>query len=116
MNLSGAFVVKAPRGAVFAALRDARFFASCFEGVSDLNEVDATHYDALFETRVALGQTIEAGQAVGRLHFVERPDRVPVDIIARTSGIVCSCRALAPTQQGDCVMVIGQVCRREDLV
>ena len=70
----------------------------------------------LFETRVALGQTIEAGQAVGRLHFVEAPDRAPVDIIAHTSGIVCSVRALAPTQQGDCVTVIGQVCRREELV
>ena len=53
MNFGGEFTVKAPRDAVFAALRDARFFASCFDGVRDMTEVDATHYDAVLETKVA---------------------------------------------------------------
>ena len=53
MNVNGEFTVKAPREKIFHALRDARFFASCVEGVHDLNEIDPTHYTATFETRVA---------------------------------------------------------------
>jgi carbon monoxide dehydrogenase subunit G len=53
MNLSGEITVRAPRQAVFEAVRDARFFASCIEGVRDLVETDATHYAARFETKLA---------------------------------------------------------------
>jgi len=35
---------------VFDKLKDAPFFASCLEGVKDLKEIDATHYDAVLET------------------------------------------------------------------
>jgi predicted deacylase len=70
----------------------------------------------LFEPLVDLGRTVERGQVVGHMHFVERPDRTPEEITARASGIVCAVRAIAPTQQGDCVAVIGQACRREDIV
>jgi len=38
---------------VFKALSDAPFFASCIEGVRDLKQIDATHYDAVLETRIA---------------------------------------------------------------
>ena len=34
-------------------MRDARFFASCIEGVQDLNEIDPDHYTAVLETKVA---------------------------------------------------------------
>ena len=70
----------------------------------------------LFETLVELGQAVDAGQVVGRMHFLERPDRLPVDVVARTSGIVCTIRAIATTQQGDCAVVIGQPRRRDELV
>ena len=53
MNISGEITVAAPRAAVFDKLKDAPFFASCVEGVKDLKEIDATHYDAVLETRVA---------------------------------------------------------------
>ena len=53
MNISGQITVAAPRAAVFDKLKDAPFFASCVEGVKDLKEIDATHYDAVLETRVA---------------------------------------------------------------
>lgn len=70
----------------------------------------------LFETLVELGEAAEAGQVVGRIHFLERPDGLPADVVARTSGIVCAIRAIATTTQGDCVVVVGQPCRREDLL
>jgi predicted deacylase len=69
----------------------------------------------LFETLAELGQTVERGQLVGRVHFLERPDRIPVEVTAMTSGIVCAVRAIATTQQGDCLTVIGQACRPGDL-
>ena len=53
MNISGEITVAAPRAAVFDKLKDAPFFASCVDGVKDLHEVDATHYDAVLETKVA---------------------------------------------------------------
>jgi len=53
MNISGQITVAAPRAAVFDKLKDAPFFAACVEGVKDLHEIDATHYDAVLETKVA---------------------------------------------------------------
>ena len=53
MNISGEITVAAPRQAVFKALSDPPFFASCIDGVRDLKEIDATHYSAVLETRVA---------------------------------------------------------------
>ena len=53
MILSGAFKVPAARDVVYARLTDAKFFASCVDGVGDLTEVDPTHYTATLETRIA---------------------------------------------------------------
>ena len=53
MNVSGEFTIKAPREVVFSALRDASSFIRFVDGVRDLKEIDATHYEAVFETRVA---------------------------------------------------------------
>ena len=53
MKLAGDVIIAAPRQAVFDALRDARLFASCVDGVGDLEEIDASHYRAVMETRVA---------------------------------------------------------------
>ncbi len=43
----------AKRDAVFAALADARVFASLIDGVQELTPVDDTHFDAVLETKVA---------------------------------------------------------------
>src|ERR1700736_5868481 len=53
MKITGQVRIKAPRAAVFAALRDARFFASCVEGVRDLAEIAPDRYAAVLETKVA---------------------------------------------------------------
>src|SRR5262245_42327570 len=53
MKFAGDIHLKAPRAAVFAKLRDARFFASCVEGLRDLNEIDPDHYTAVLDTKVA---------------------------------------------------------------
>ena len=70
----------------------------------------------LFETLVDLGDRVEAGDVVGRVHFLERPDRPPEPVAARTSGVACTVRAIATTEQGDNVVVIGREVSREELL
>jgi carbon monoxide dehydrogenase subunit G len=53
MDFKGEILVEAPRDAVYAKIRDAQFFVSCIEGVRNLEEVDATHYTAVMESKVA---------------------------------------------------------------
>jgi N-alpha-acetyl-L-2,4-diaminobutyrate deacetylase len=62
----------------------------------------------LFETLVDLGQRVVSGEAVGRMHFIERPERKPETVHARTDGIVCVVRAVATTEQGDSILVIAR--------
>lgn len=86
-----------------------------------LGALDAGDYlpapeSGLFEAVADLGAAVASGETVGRLHFIERPDRAPVDVVAERAGTLCTIRAIAPTQQGDCVAVIGHPCRREDLM
>jgi len=53
MNVSGEFTVNAPRDVVFRTLRDPTSFVRFVDGVSELKELDPTHYEANFETKVA---------------------------------------------------------------
>lgn len=53
MKIDGELTVRAPQAAVYDAVQDARFFASCIDGVQELTEVDPMHFDAVFETKVA---------------------------------------------------------------
>jgi uncharacterized protein len=102
MKLTGEITVKAPREKVFAALRDARFFASCIDGVHDLNEVDETHYTAVFETKVAylkfkFNVTVE-------LVRVEPPDQIEAKVEGVPLGVVGRLTARSLTrlvQDGD---------------
>jgi carbon monoxide dehydrogenase subunit G len=86
MNVNGEFIVKAPREKIFNALRDARFFASCVEGVQELTEVDPTHYTATFETKVAYMKfrfkvTVEITK-------IDEPQRIEARIEGTPLGIV----------------------------
>lgn len=53
MKFSGTLTVDAPRTGVYRALRDARLFASCVEGVRDLVETGPDAYAAVFDTKIA---------------------------------------------------------------
>ena len=59
---------------------------------------DAGHW----ETFVDSGDRVEKGQLVGRIHFIERPDREPTPVHSPSStASSASCRAIATTDQGD---------------
>jgi len=85
MKLTGQFRIPAPRPAVFAKLNDPHFFASCLEGVSDLEEIDADHYSATLETKIAY-INFRFDIAV---ELVERtPERVVVALEGTPRGMV----------------------------
>jgi hypothetical protein len=86
MKFTGEIMVKAPREAVFNALKDAHFFASCVEGVRDLTEVDPTHYTAVLETRVAYMKfRFKVNVELAR---IQPPDEIEAKIEGSPLGIV----------------------------
>lgn len=62
----------------------------------------------VFEVAVDLGTKVKRGQPIGCIHHLERPDRKPELITARSSGFLITTRAPCLTQQGDCVAVIAR--------
>jgi uncharacterized protein len=87
MNVSGEFTINAPRELVFDAIRDPRRFVGFIDGVHNLKERDPTHYEAMFETKVAylkfkFAVTVE----VTRMELGEiqaRIEGVPLGIVGR---------------------------------
>jgi carbon monoxide dehydrogenase subunit G len=86
MNLSGEIKIHAPREEVFKALRNARLFASCIEGVRDLEEIDEAHYTAVVETKIAYMRfKFKVNVAVDRIEF---PDFIEASVEGTPLGIV----------------------------
>jgi carbon monoxide dehydrogenase subunit G len=99
MIVSGEIMLPAPRDKVFAAMQNAPFFASCVEGVRDLKEIDATHYDAMLETRVAYMKfTFKVSVEVTRL---SPPDRIEAKIEGSPLGVVGRFTAVSTTDLVD---------------
>jgi uncharacterized protein len=99
MKLTGDVAIKAPREKVFEALRDPKFFASCIEGIRDLTEVDATHYDAVLETKVAYLQ-FKFKVAV-ELTRVDAPHALEAKIEGTPLGVVGRLIAVSRTTLSD---------------
>lgn len=84
-------------------------------GIPPVRWVQALHRDdyrfapesGLFESLVDLGSDVEAGQTVGSIHFLERPEREPEPIVARSAGVLIGVRGPSVVLQGDCVACIA---------
>lgn len=61
----------------------------------------------LYENLVPLGSAVAAGEPVGQIHFLERPDREPEVVTATSAGVLIACRAPTLVGQGDCVACIA---------
>ena len=96
MKITGQVRVKAPRSAVYDALRDARFFASCVEGVRDLTEIAPDRYSATLETKVAYMSfkfkvTVELVRAEPPREIEAKVEGTPLGVVGRlTAGAVTS--------------------------
>ena len=95
MKFSGELTVKAPRAEVFKAVRDARFFASCVDGVSELVETAPDTYAALFETKVAYMKfrfkvTVEVVRAEAPREIEAAAERLAASPTTRTARAMSS--------------------------
>src|SRR3982074_701633 len=91
MKFTGDISVPAPRDAVYAKVRDARFFASCIEGVQDLNEIDSDHYTAILETKVAylkfkFNVAVEVVRARAPREIEPKVEGTPLGIVGRLTA------------------------------
>ena len=91
MKVSGTIVVQAPRAEVYKALRDARLFASCVEGVRDLAETGPDAYSAMFETKVAYMKfafkvTVQVVRADEPREIEAKIEGTPVGIVGRLTA------------------------------
>ena len=91
MKFNGELTVKAPRAAVYDKVRDARFFASCVDGVRDLEEIGPDRYSAVFETKVAYMKfsfkvTVEVTRADPPHEIEARVEGTPLGIVGRMTA------------------------------
>jgi carbon monoxide dehydrogenase subunit G len=91
MKFTGEISLAAPRELVFDKLNDARFFASCVEGVGDLNEIDATHFTATLETRIAyikfkFAVAVELTKVQRPTEVVAKAEGTPLGVVGRLTS------------------------------
>ncbi len=91
MKFTGELTVNAPRASVYKSVRDARFFASCVEGVHDLEEIAPDKYSARFETRVAYMRfafkvTVEVLRAEEPRQIEAKIEGTPLGIVGRLTA------------------------------
>jgi uncharacterized protein len=91
MKISGTIIVQALRAQVYQALRDARLFASCVEGVRDLTETGPDTYGAMLETKVAYMKfafkvTVQVVRADEPREIEAKIEGVPVGIVGRLTA------------------------------
>ena len=98
----------------FGALNEPKL-SRAERGIKPTRWVQALHRDdyrfapesGLYENVVALGEEVAAEQVVGLIHFIERPEREPVPVIAPAAGVLIACRGPSVVAQGDCVACIA---------
>jgi uncharacterized protein len=91
MKFEGEITVPGRRDAVFEKLNDPHFFASSIDGVRDLVEVDATHYTATLETRIAYIKfkfeiSVELATVEPPMRVVARAEGRPLGVVGRLSS------------------------------
>jgi uncharacterized protein len=91
MKFNGEVTVQAPRASVYKAVRDARFFASCVEGVQELQEIAPDTYAALFVTKVAYMNfkfkvTVQVVRAVEPREIEAKVEGAPLGIVGRLAA------------------------------
>jgi N-alpha-acetyl-L-2,4-diaminobutyrate deacetylase len=72
--------------------------------------------DGMFEALLEPGDPVSEGDVVGRLWFIDRPDRPPELLRATVDGYVAVTKAIPVTEQGDCVFVLGVPIDRTELL
>lgn len=61
----------------------------------------------VFEPLHALGTTVRAGEAAGRIHFVENPERPPLPLHFAQDGVLYAKRHPGRVEPGNCCLVVA---------
>jgi uncharacterized protein len=101
MKFSGELTVKAPRAEVYKVVRDARVFASCVEGVQDLQETAPDTYSAVFATKVAYMNfkfkvAVEVVRAEEPREIEAKVEGTPLGIVGRLTATALTRLSEAP--------------------
>jgi predicted deacylase len=72
--------------------------------------------DGMWEAMLEPGDPVREGEPVGRLWFIDRPDRPPELLHSPCDGYVVVTKAIPVTEQGDSVFVVGTRIDRSDLL
>src|SRR5262245_15005574 len=91
MKFTGDRAIPAPPDGVSGNSREARFFASCVDGVQELNEIDADHYTAVLETKVAylkfrFNVVVEVVRAEAPREIEAKIEGTPIGIVGRLTA------------------------------
>ena len=65
--------------------------------------------DGMIETMVDLGEKVENGQVIARIHLAGRTGQVPLEIRAKMSGILAARHFPGLVKAGDCIAVVAVV-------
>ena len=92
MILSGEIKVNASQEDVFNKLNDVPFFASCIEGVSDLEQINENQFKAILTTKVAYIQfkfqvMVEIIEKVFPEKMVAKTEGTPIGVIGSLQAI-----------------------------
>lgn len=64
--------------------------------------------EGLFEICKDLGETVEAGDLIARVHYLEDPDRAPTPLTAGVAGQIVCRHVPGLIKRGDCAAVIAE--------
>jgi carbon monoxide dehydrogenase subunit G len=92
MHLEGNIEVQAKKIDVFNRLNDVHFFASCIEGVTNLQEIEKNKYTATLETKVAYIRIkfeilVEISQSIPTDKIIAKSEGKPMGIVGRLTAI-----------------------------
>jgi len=111
---SRAETVRIARRGVLNVLRHAGIVAGAVETTRtqwlDMPSADCFSFaedDGMIETMVDLGEPVEAGQVLSRIHSVGRTGGTPREIRAKMSGMLAARHFAGLVKAGDCVSVIA---------
>ena len=72
--------------------------------------------DGIFEGLIEPGESVNAGDPVGRLWFPNTPGRAPTVLTAPLDGVLACIRAIPATEAGDGVFTLGQPIDPQELL
>lgn len=76
--------------------------------VPDPENYHIVAYPGVYESFFEIGETVEQGEPLGQIHFLQYPERSPEVIVAQRGGTLLGRRGPGYVEVGDCVGVVGR--------